>query len=287
MAVAEGAAALVARRLGCDGSPELLRAGDNFVFRAGDAVLRVARAGVDVSGQVALARWLSDQGVPVLCPIGDPIEIDDVTVTVWDFIDSGMPIDYRQLGNAIATLHQLEPDSLPAHIALPWFAAASWLDLDTNLETASEAGVVRADDISLLRAAAAELAGWQEDARDHELVVCHGDVHPQNVLMRGGELVVIDWDNICLGPVAWDHAALLTWAERWGGASGVYDAFAVGYGIDLRTSSLAQTLARVRLLAPTINMIVMGAQSASHAAEAQVRMRYWRGEPSPPKWAPQ
>lgn len=57
--------------------------------------------------------------------------------------------------------------------------------------------------------------GWQEGARDHQLVVCPGDVHPQSVLMRDGELVVIDWDNICPGPVSWDHAALLTCAERW------------------------------------------------------------------------
>jgi Ser/Thr protein kinase RdoA (MazF antagonist) len=142
------------------------------------------------------------------------------------------------------------------------------------------------DDISVLRAAADELAGWQEEARRQEIVVCHGDVHPQNVLMRGDELVIIDWDNICMGPAAWDHAALLTWAERWGGAPGDYEAFAAAYGAELRDSPLAQTLARMRLLAPTINKIIVGGESDRHAAEALVRMRYWRASrrrhPGPP-----
>ena len=287
MAVAEGAAAVVARRLGCDDPPELLRASGNVVFRAGDTVMRVSSTDVDVLGQVILTRWLCDQGVPALCPIGDPVDVDGVTVTVWEFIEGGTPIDYRQLGNAIAKLHQLEPNPVAARVALPRFADASWLDLDANLDAAAEAGVVGDDDMVVLRAAADELAGWQEEARRQELVVCHGDVHPQNVLMRGDELAIIDWDNICLGPVAWDHAALLTWTERWGGDPGVYEAFAAGYGADLGASPLARTLARMRLLAPTINMIIMGGESDRHAAEARVRMRHWRGEPSSPPWTAQ
>lgn len=147
------------------------------MFRVGDAVVRVSPAGVDVAGQVALAHWLSERGLPVLCPTAGPLAVDGVTATVWELI--------------------------------------------------------------------------------------------------------------CLGPRAWDHAPLLTWAERWGGTPGDYDAFAIGYGADLRDAPLARLLARVRLLAPTVNMIVKGAGSPRHAAEARLRMRYWRGEPSPPAWTPQ
>jgi hypothetical protein len=46
-------------------------------------------------------------------------------------------------------------------------------------------------------------------------------------------------------------------------------------------------LARVRLLAPTINMVIKGGVSSRHADQARLRMRYWRGEPSPPAWTPQ
>src|SRR3954471_6394999 len=89
-----------------------------------------------------------------------------------------------------------------------------------------------------------------------------------------------------LGPPAWDHAALMTSEERWGGAAETYPDFARGYGADLRESSLAQELAALRLLAPTINMIINGASNRTYAAEAQARMRYWLGDPAAPTWTP-
>ena len=64
-------------------------------------------------------------------------------------------------------------------------------------------------------------------------VVCHGDVHPGNVLMSADGPVVIDWDMVCAAPAAWDHSALLTWEERWGGTPGLYASFAAGYGLDI------------------------------------------------------
>jgi hypothetical protein len=78
----------------------------------------------------------------------------------------------------------------------------------------------------------------------------------------------------------------MTWAERWGGAPHTYPDFARGYGTDLRESTLAQELAALRLLAPTINMIINGANDAASAAEARARMRYWLGEPDAPTWTP-
>lgn len=282
------AAATVAHRLGRgDAAPQLLRSGANVVFRVDDIVLRVSPAEVDVAGQVALANWLSNQGVPELCPIASPLVVDELVVTVWEYIGSHGQIDYRQLGAAIAVLHQLESASVAEHVELPWCGDASWLDLDAHLDTAAHTGVVSDDDIAVLRAAADDLVDWQDLARQENPVVCHGDVHPQNVLMRHDALLILDWDSICLGPAAWDHAALLTWAERWGGDERDYQAFAEAHGADLRDSPAAQTLARVRLLAPTINMIIKGAGSARHANEAPLRMRYWRGEPKPPAWTPQ
>jgi hypothetical protein len=102
--------------------------------------------------------------------------------------------------------------------------------------------------------------------------------------MRGDDVVIIDWDSICVGPPAWHHAALMTWAERWGGAAQPYSDFARGYGDDLRDSALAQELASVRLLAPTINMIINGAHNPTYAAEAKARMRYWLGDTDVPMW---
>jgi thiamine kinase-like enzyme len=148
------------------------------------------------------------------------------------------------------------------------------------------ADLVDADGLAALRSACVALRGWHDRARQDVLVVCHGDVHPRNVLMRGDDVVLIDWDAICLGPPAWDHAALMTWADRWGGAAETYADFARGYGADLRDSPLARELADLRLVAPTINMIMSGATNAAHAAEARARMRYWLGDPDAPAWTP-
>jgi hypothetical protein len=76
----------------------------------------------------------------------------------------------------------------------------------------------------------------------------------------------------------------MTWADRWGGAARAYPDFARGYGTDLRGSSLALELARLRLLAPTINMIINGESDPACAAEAKARMRYWLGDPAAPMW---
>jgi Ser/Thr protein kinase RdoA (MazF antagonist) len=97
---------------------------------------------------------------------------------------------------------------------------------------------------------------------------------------------LIDWDSICLGPAAFDHAALMTWAERWGGLTATYRDFARGYGADLREAPLARELAALRLLAPTINVIINGATDEQGAAEARERMRCWLGDPAAPPWTP-
>jgi len=104
--------------------------------------------------------------------------------------------------------------------------------------------------------------------------------------MSGDQVVIIDWDAICVGPPAWDHAALLPWAERWGGSPQWYADFARGYGADLRASPLATELATLRLLAATLNKITGAASDPAYAAEARIRIRYWLGDPAAPTWTP-
>jgi Ser/Thr protein kinase RdoA (MazF antagonist) len=287
VAEADRAASDVAGRLKLIGPRTLLRASTNVVFRVGDAVLRVSPNEAGAARQVSLARSLSGHGVPVPRPLSDAVTVGRLQVTAWEYIDgSEQSIDYRQLGEAICRLHRILPSAV-AGGDLPWCGTAAWLQLEENLEVAAGCGVVNSDDIAVLRQAVVELDGWQDLARDEPLVVCHGDVHPQNALMRGERLIILDWESICLGPRAWDHAALLTWPDRWGGNPDDYVDFSSGYGADLRQSPLARTLARVRLLAPTINMIINGKSSPIHAAEAQLRMRYWRGDPEAPAWTAQ
>jgi Ser/Thr protein kinase RdoA (MazF antagonist) len=279
---------IAARRHGVKDPIQPLRTGANRVFRAGEVVVRVAPRSADVSSQVALARWLISDGVPVAAPLADAHVLEGAKVSLWEYIDADphRPIDFEQLGEIVARLHRIAPARLKDVMALPFCGDAAWLAVEQNLALAEAANVVDDDALAVLRRECLALRGWRDRARQEALVVCHGDLHPQNVLMKGDEVVIIDWDMICVGPPAWDHAALITWADRWGGAAESYPDFARGYGADLRESSLAKQLAALRLLAPTINMIINAKSDPTYAAEAKARMRYWLDDPAAPTWTP-
>lgn len=283
---ARRAAGLAALRYGIRARLEPLRAGANHVFRGGEAVIRVAAQSADVAGQVALARWLIAEDFPVPAPLGEAELIDGAWVSLWEYVPAATrrPIDFGQLGEVVARLHRVAPARLKDVVALPFCADAAWLAIDRRLAEVEAAGVLDASGLSVLRAASLALRGWQDRARQGMQVVCHGDVHPHNVLMRGDEVVIVDWDLICIGPAAWDHAALIPWADRYGGRPAAYPDFARGYGADGRESPLAQELAAVRLLAATLNTIAMAADDPRCAAEAKARMRYWSGDPAAPTW---
>lgn len=281
-------AGVAARRYGVEERVEPLRSGANHVFRAGDLVIRVAAPSADVAGQAALARWLGSRGFRVPAPLGDAQVVDGATLSLWEHIDADArrAIDFAQLGQLVARLHQIPPALLDDVAALPFCGDAPWLAVEHHLSLAEQTHLIDAAGLAALREHCVALRGWQDRARQAGSVVCHGDLHPQNVLMSGDQVVIIDWDAICLAPPAWDHAALIPWAERWDGPPHTYTDFARGYGTDLRDSPLATELTTLRLLAATLNKITGAAHDPAYADEARVRIRYWLGEPAAPTWTP-
>jgi Ser/Thr protein kinase RdoA (MazF antagonist) len=182
----------------------------------------------------------------------------------------------------VARLHQLDRDEVAAGYPLPfcgdfpWWNFAALLsdvgaDLDRRSRLSIESSIER--NLPLL-----------SDQRGVGSVVCHGDVHPGNVIQSEDGPMLIDWDLACHGPRAWDHAPLMTWTERWGGDPGIYERFADGYGRSLRGDPLAEAIAELRLVAATLMRVRAGRSSPAAAAEAQSRLRFWRGEPDAPQW---
>ena len=139
---------------------------------------------------------------------------------------------------------------------------------------------------SALATAVDRVSTWRETATAAPQVVCHGDVHPGNVVPTAAGPVLLDWDLRCLAPAGWDHAALLTWPTRWNGTAGMYEAFVDGYGMSLRGESAAECLAELRLVVATIMRVKAGRTNAEAAIEAERRLRYWRGDPDAPRWTP-
>ncbi len=291
----ERLASKVASSLGL-GSIELIRSGESHVFCSAETVIRVSIATSNADRQIALARQLSGAGIPVAAPLGDAIRFDSAVITVWERIQpTNQPIDesidefidYRQLGAAIAKLHALDINQFSQFEPLPMFDAASWLQIETNLAALEGTPALSVEVFSILRDGCDQVRGWGTIVDQNAVVICHGDVHPQNVLMRNGQVVIIDWDTVCVGPREWDHAALLNWSNRWGGESSTYQDFANGYGTDFTSYRPALLQAQVRLLAPTINLATRVLKNPGLINELERRMQYWRGITNPPNWTPQ
>ena len=105
-----------------------------------------------------------------------------------------------QLADAATTLHRLDPTPVTAAVhatgtGVAWSVGDVVLQLRAGAESADRGDVVAALDVL----AAAQPGSGGE-------VVCHGDLHPFNVLERDGELVVLDWTGALLAPPCFDLA---------------------------------------------------------------------------------
>ena len=181
----------------------------------------------------------------------------------------------------VATVHALPADAVPRGYPAPPAESFSWWDFDRllaevgdELDPAARAGLV---------AAIERHRGW---AADVDRVVCHGDVHPGNVVMTAAGAVLLDWDLLCSGPPGWDHAMLLT-LPRWGWPARWYDDFASGYGRSLADDPTAQAIAELRLVAATLMRLRAGRADPAAMTEARRRLAFWRGDPDAPTWRAQ
>ena len=166
---------------------------------------------------------------------------------------------------------------VPPPTAFPWWDfEALMADVGDEIDAGARAGL----DEAIVRN-----AEWRRLDGAH--VVCHGDVHPGNVVMTADGPVLIDWDLMCTAPAGWDHAMLLTLAERWGGDPGAYPAFAGGYGKSMADDGAARRFAELRNVAATLMRVRAGRTDPLARAEAKRRLRYWRGDPDAPAWRAQ
>lgn len=264
--------------------PYLLRHGMNAIHRSGDVVLRVASPTVDARRSIELALLLTSIGVPTVVPaFDDVVEHGGLSVTAWHHIaETSTAIDWSSVGRIVRRVHDLGPADLPLGLPLPspvdfpWWRFESMLDeLESELDAQSLGG---------LRAALERHAEWESF---DETVVCHGDVHPGNVMMTESGPVLIDWDLLCRAPRGWDHGPLMTWTETWGGGEGIYEAFADGYGWSARGDTSAEAFAELRLVAATLMRVRAGLNDPLARPEAERRLRHWRGDPAAPVWRAQ
>ena len=264
--------------------PELLRIGMNAIFAAGPVVLRVSAPSAPAEVSLDVARFWQDRGVtvPRACR-DDVVRVEGLSVTAWERIEATeQPIDWSLVGELVRRVHDTAPESLPDSVPLPSPAAFPWWNFDVLLDRASAGLDQRARDG--LETVIDRHRHWHEF---DEVVVCHGDVHPGNVLMTSDGPVLIDWDLLCLAPPGWDHGPMLSFADRWGGRPGEYEEFASGYGRSLADDPTTIAIAELRLVAATLMRVVASIDDPRAGPEAERRLRYWRGDPDAPPWTPQ
>ncbi len=263
-------------------APTLVRTGMNSLFHAGDDT--VVRVGPSPFGAVAEAAWydlMAAHGVRVPQLRREVVEADGACVWALERIHPSGSVDWREVGEMVRRVHAIDAANVPG---LPSCLDFPHWQIDAVLSDVSQ--LIDPHAMEGLRRCLQRWERWQVAAAEG-VVVCHGDVHPGNVMPTADGPVLLDWDLRCLAPPGWDHAALMTWTERWDGEPGLYEAFADGYGRSLRGERMAEAFAELRLLVATLMRLRAGRADRAAATEAEVRLRYWRGDADAPRWTPQ
>ncbi len=256
----------------------------NGIFAAGDGVLlRVSRPTGPPQSAISLAAVLTNAGLRVPAYVRDEAFIDgDLAVFAVGAIEEAGATDWFAVGEMIAKLHRVPRTKLPEAYPVPFGGDFPWWNFEALLAAVRD-GLDPAAHAAIVAAIDRDLPQLQQQ-RGGASVVCHGDVHPGNVIQSAHGPVLLDWDLLCLGPPAWDHAPLMTWTGRWGGAPGLYEAFAEGAGLSIRADPIAEAIAELRLVAATLMRVRAALSDPAAADEAELRLRYWRGEADTPQW---
>lgn len=266
-------------------SPVLMRVGMNALFAAGDdVVVRVGRPTCPAGAAPRLAEVLATAGIRVPHHLDlEPIEREGMAAWAVRREDAVGEVDWAEVGELVARVHRIDPGSIRGHHPVPAASSFPWwrfdrllAEVDDLLDPPARQGIT---------ASIARHGDWAR--RGAALVLCHGDVHPGNVIATTQGAVLLDWDLLCTAPAAWDHGPLMTWTERWGGEPGVYERFAAGYGRSMRGDDVAEALAELRLVAATLMRLRAGRHDTVARAEAERRLRWWRGDPDAPAWQAQ
>lgn len=283
--VADAFAADAARELGL-ARPVRMRVGMNALYACDDVVLRVGRPSADGCLAIELAERLSDLGIVVPRPAaGRVVERDGIVATAWQRIEPvAGPVDWVAVGGVVRRVHAIEPDDLPAGYPVPSPTAFPWWDFDAV--RAAVEGDIDAEALAGIDRALDHHSDWRELVGEGA-VVCHGDVHPGNIVQTADGPVLLDWDLMCTANPGWDHAMLLTLAVRWGGEPHVYRDFAAGYGRSLTDDRAATAFAHLRNVAATLMRVRAGRTDPVAREEAERRLRFWRGDPAAPPWRAQ
>jgi aminoglycoside phosphotransferase len=268
----------------------LLRLGENALFHlpAESAVVRIARTMEywrDAVKEVAIARWLANHQFPAaeVCEIPQPIQVADHPVTFWRFINgrNGGRSDIAYLGTLLRRLHNLPR---PTMFDLPRE------DILGRVRRRIEAASVSSTDRDFLQRRFGELAAEVSRLRyPLSPAPTHGDAHVQNLMICGGDPVLIDFERFAWGHPEWDLSITATEYQTAGWwTDSEYKQFVDAYGYDITSWTDGFSILRaVHEIKMTTWLMQNINESPEIAKEYEKRMRTIRDEVADSeKWCP-
>lgn len=161
--------------------------------------------------ELAVVGYLASRGAPVVPPSSalppGPHAHDGLAMTFWQYVEPvpGRAVTAAETGRMLGELHaalRAYPGELP-------LLAPPLSDIPACLAMLDRENVnaIDAADIAMLRAAHDRIAP-RLHALPGPLQPVHGDVHPGNIIPTAQGLLWNDFEDISLGPVAWDLTSL-------------------------------------------------------------------------------
>jgi aminoglycoside phosphotransferase (APT) family kinase protein len=263
---------------------ELIRAGENHIYRLGDGVVgRVARPGeaASVERETTVARWLNANGIPAIRPIDvdQPILVGERAVTFWEELPPHRNGDVTQVATVLKKLHALPvPDQLQ-HLKLTPFVRLR--------ERISDAHLISADDRTWLLGHLSVLEQrWASRTTGAPECVIHGDAWAGNVVHAEGlGATLLDLERCSVGPPEWDLTSTAVRYTTFGTMDAEeYEQFCAAYGQDVTRWDGYETMRDIRELRVTCYAVQRAHDDTRLAQEAQLRIACLRGQRGPRPW---
>ena len=289
LALARALLATAASGAGVDpGAAELIRLGENAVFRLpGAVVARVSREGQVPAArhEVEVARWLEEQGVPAVRVAPgheDVVEVSGHAVSFWAELPPHRPADFPQIAGALRRLHALT--STGAGLRLRPLEPLVRVE-----ERLLGSALLSDEELTFLLARL-------DDLRERFVALppglpsspVHGDAWSGNVVATDtGEVVLLDLERFSQGPPEWDLVSTAVRFTSYGTMTRrQYEGFRRAYGgYDVLEWAGFETLRDVRELRVVTYALQLAAEDPSLAEQARLRVKCLRAGDRPwPGW---
>jgi aminoglycoside phosphotransferase (APT) family kinase protein len=157
--------------------------------------------------------------------------------------------------------------------------------LGTSFLRLSEPDGVAPGDRDFLRERCAEL---NEQLQGLEFALppgpVHGDAHTSNLLTDHGQVVLLDFEAVVIGPREWDLIPTAVARERFGLSGQRYRAFSDAYGYDVQGWAGYPVLREIRELTMTTWIMQIIGESRAAAAEFALRVAALRERDTDRAW---